>query len=459
MIKKLFAALMLVTFMANAQDTISVKMEPNNDYKWMMLYKVNGAKQQYIANTNIENGEYKLEVSEIHGKGMYRLFYDLENGGFLDFLYNKEPISVTFNPSLPQETAKFENSEENKIYQSYLSAIYHQQAKVDSLQMAYFNAEEKSELKKNYKKRVKSLIELQNHFEKESEGKLAQDFIKATKKYNNPEPSETAVDYLKVIENHYFDYIDFNSEALLNSSTFVDKVIEYVFYINSSEDPKFDREIKQNSINQAIAKIGDNEFVKSEVLSSLLYAFAGQEAIEMVAFLKDKHYNLLSDEHKDAKFITNIDHMLRVAIGKTAPEITWKEGDKTMKLSDLNEDDKYIVTFWSTSCSHCLKEIPELYKFTKELDSVKVIAVALEDDKFGFDHHTEMMDEWINVLGLNKWENEIARSYEIHATPSYFVLDKDKKITKKPEQLVDLLHSLGAKDELLNEISKTLNEE
>ena len=46
MIKKLVIALFLVSFSANAQDTLRVKMEPVEGYKWMMLYKINGAKQQ-----------------------------------------------------------------------------------------------------------------------------------------------------------------------------------------------------------------------------------------------------------------------------------------------------------------------------------------------------------------------------------------------------------------------------
>ncbi|MCF6278871.1 MAG: TlpA family protein disulfide reductase [Flavobacteriaceae bacterium] len=458
MIKNLFVALMFLTFSANAQDTIRVKMEPNNGYKWMMLYKINGAKQQYVSNTDIEEGEYKLTIPKNFSAGMYRAFYDMDNGGYLDFLYNNESFSVTFNPSLPEQTAHFEKSEENKVYQSYLNAIYLQQSKIDSLQMTYFDSDKNPSIQKNYTKQLKKLYNLQDYFEKESEGKLAQEFIKITKKHYDTELLETPEAFLESLETHFFDYINFDNKILLNSTVFIDKAIEYIFYINSSEDPKIQRELREKSINDVMEKVSDN-FVKSEILSSLLYAFAGQEALEMVDFIKEKHYNLLPTEYIDTKFIADIDRMLSVAIGRVAPEITWKEGNKTMRLSDLNEDEKYIVTFWSTTCSHCLKEIPELYKFTQELNSVKVIAVALEEDKFGFNHHTEMMDKWINVLALNKWENKIARSYEIHSTPSYFVLDRDKKITAKPEQLVDLLHYLGAKDELLNEISERISKE
>ncbi len=445
MIKKLVIALLLVSFSVNAQDSLRVKMEPIEDYKWMVLYKISGAKQQYVSNATIENEEFKLEIPEIFSAGVYRVFYDIDNSRYLDFLYNKESISVTFNPSLPEQTAHFSTSEENKIYQSYLNAIYLQQSKIDSLQMSYFKAENKISIEKPYSEKLKELNNLQDYFEKESEGKLAQEFIKITRKYNSPNLLETPKSFLESLETHFFDYIDFDNKILLNSSIFIDKAIEYIFYINDSEDPKIHRELREKSINDVMEKVGENHFVKSEILSSLLYAFAGQEELEMVSFVKEKHYDLLPTEYKDTKFIAEIDAILSVAIGRVAPEITWKEGDKTMKLSDLDEYEKYIVTFWSTACSYCLKEIPELYEFTKEMDSIKVIAVALEDDKFGFSHHTDMMDNWINVLGLNKWENKIARSYEIHSTPSYFVLDKDKKILSKPEQLVDLLTILGKK--------------
>ncbi len=465
MMKNIFIALLLVAYSVKAQDTIRVKMEPNNDYKWMMLYKVSGAKQQYIANTTLDNGEYKLVIPKGKEAGIYRLFYDLDNGGFLDFIYNNESVSITFNPKLPQETVKFEKSEDNKLYKSYLNAIYHQQGKLDSLQMAYFETTNKENLKEEYTSRLTNLRDIQAHFEKASVGKIAHDFIVATKKYNGNEPAETPDDYLKTIENHFFDYLDFDNKALLNSSVFVDKVIEYVFYINSSDDEKTDNELKKKAIAQAVAKIGDNDFVKSEVLSSLLYAYANQEKVEMVDYIKATYYDKLPTTYQDTKFLSSINDMLKVAVGRVAPEITWKEGKITKRLSALEGAEKYVVVFWSTTCSHCLKEIPEVYKFTKDLDDVKVIGVVLEEDEFGFNHHTEPMDKWINVLSINKenpskkWEAKLPRSYNVYATPTYIVLDKDKKITAKPKQLGNLLNSLGADKETINEIYERLTKD
>ena len=90
------------------------------------------------------------------------------------------------------------------------------------------------------------------------------------------------------------------------------------------------------------------------------------------------------------------------------------------------------MVFWSTTCSHCLVEIPQLYEFVKDNEAVLVIAIALENDELGFNHHTEKFDTWTNILGLDKWQNSIARNYKISSTPNYFVLDENKKIISKP---------------------------
>jgi len=432
--KIVLVALLILSFTVKAQDTIRVKMTPNEGYKWLMLYKINGAKQQYISNATIGNSEFKLPVPKGNATGMYRLYYDMENGGYFDFIYNQESISVSFNPNLPEQTAEFEKSEENKLLQSYFNSILEKQTKIDSVQIAYFDAVDKKPLQKMYVDRLKDLNSMQQYFE---------NIIKATKKYNNPKIAETVESYLKTLKTHFFDTIDFSNKVLLNSSVFVDKVIEYVFYINSSEDPKTEKKLRERSINDAMSIIGENNEVKVEILSSLLYAYAGQEELEAVDFLKNGYYNQLPEELKDAKFISDIDRMLGVTIGRVAPEITWMKDGKTKRLSEHEGVENYIITFWSTSCSHCLEEIPELYKATKDNENLKVIAVALEEDKFGFEHHTEKMDKWTHILGLKKWKNEIAKRYEVHATPSYFVLDKDKKIITKPEELAELLEFLS----------------
>ena len=129
---------------------------------------------------------------------------------------------------------------------------------------------------------------------------------------------------------------------------------------------------------------------------------------------------------------------IKLAIGNKAPEITWEENGKQRKLSELHIADNYILVFWSTTCSHCLQEIPKLYEFSIENVAMHVVAVALEDNNKDFGQFVSKLTKWTNILGLKKWENDMAKEYKINATPTYFILDKDKKIIAKPEHFEDV---------------------
>jgi len=151
-----------------------------------------------------------------------------------------------------------------------------------------------------------------------------------------------------------------------------------------------------------------------------------------------RQINNLPEEYKNPEVVNAIQDKVKLSIGKTAPEIIWEENGTTKKLSELTIAKNYILAFWSTSCSHCLVEIPKLYEFTKDKPNIHVIAIALENDALGFNKHTLNYVKWTTILGLKKWENQIAKDYQIKATPTYFVLDTSKKIIAKPDFFKDV---------------------
>jgi len=142
---------------------------------------------------------------------------------------------------------------------------------------------------------------------------------------------------------------------------------------------------------------------------------------------------------QDKKFKTEKLALFATEIGRIAPDFSWTEKGKKLQLSSLNEAENYVLVFWSTSCSHCLREIPQLHTFLKDKKNIKVIAFALEKDAFVWENYSKTnLYGWHNVLGLKKWENQVAKTYQIVSTPSYFVLNKNKKIIAKPEEIEDL---------------------
>src|SRR5690606_17270141 len=130
-------------------------------------------------------------------------------------------------------TIAFQKSEENKLYQEYITIVSSEQYKADSLQVAYLrnNAPKTIDL---YKNQLKKIASLQASYLKKTDGKLVNNFVKATNRYNSPTIAKTQQEYLNGIIDHFFDTIDFNNKALYNSTFLVDRITDYVFYMNYS---------------------------------------------------------------------------------------------------------------------------------------------------------------------------------------------------------------------------------
>ena len=137
-------------------------------------------------------------------------------------------------------------------------------------------------------------------------------------------------------------------------------------------------------------------------------------------------------------FKNKILSQLRIAIGRDAPDFSWTENGQELRLSTLKDGLNYLLIFYSTECSHCLKEVPEVFEYLKDKTNTKVIAFAMETSENTWLNYQLKMPGWHHVLGLNKWENTIARTYQVNSTPSYFVLGMDKQIISIPKKIADL---------------------
>lgn len=442
MLKKLLVAVVLISFSIQSQTFVKGSMNPiNKKLTWVAMYQLTGTKQVFIKNTTILNGKFYIELPQNTKRGMYRIKYQMDNSSFVDFIYNNESVELKFNPNNPFETLEFLTSEENKTYHKYVKESEFLTRELDSLQLTYFRLKDPNKRNNTnnlYKISLNNFRNFQREFEKNTQGKLSNHFIKASNKYYAPNIIQTQQEYLNSEKLHFFDFINFSDTALINSAFISEKVINYVFYFNVSDDKEVQNKLYKNAVNKVLNEIGGNMQLKSELLITLLYTFSQVENATLIDYLFTNFYNKLPETYKNNTDVKNILAKVKLAVGKKAPDFTWVENGKNKKLYELNNADKYILVFWSTGCSHCLYEIPQFYEFTKDKSNVHVIAFAMENDNVDFKKYTAKYVKWTNILGLKKWGNTIAREYQIKSTPTYFILDKDKRIIAKPEHFEDL---------------------
>ena len=368
---------------------------------------------------------------------MYRLVYAVPQDIFnFDIIYNgEEDIVLNFNPD---KGVEFLISKENLLLASYEKEM---RAVQNQIIEQYANGYE------SVASKFAILKSLQKSFEKKAKGTIALEFIKANKPYI-PENSQDITTYIKNNKKHYFENFDISNTTLQESSFITNYAFNYIIGF-SSDKGDASAAIKENiDAFQEQLKYGDSIFQKAQWIN-LWQKFVDADSRHTANFISENYLIPLAKSSNDEVLVEDLTLFKNMTLGNKAVNFSWEEvvDNKTIlkNLHEIDVAENYIIVFWSSGCSHCLNEVPKLHSKISSMKkgAYKVIAVGLEGGPFPWRSKILDFPEFINVLGLGKWQNEIAKNYGVNATPTYIILDKDKKITARPEELDDVLKLLS----------------
>ena len=423
-----------------AQHTISGTFSPAKDYKWLIAYRLEPGTQSYIADTSIKGGKFTLNIPENAQTGTYRMVYAVpQEEYYFDVIYDgKEAIELAFNAT---DGVSFIISEENKLFNSYFKDINALEREI-----IHFYSAGKTD-KKEFKNIISRLQETQTAYETRSKGLISHIFITANNPYV-PSKSESVQEYVENKKQQYFNGLDFKNPILQSSGFLTDKVVNYVF--TALPLGQISQEGTEAIMQENIKKANDQlQGIDAKYKTHLFYTLWAQTEASGFNSTSDFMYHSflkhLALEMGNQEIIDKIELNNRLRFGATAPEITWQDNGSTKKLNELENAENYILVFWSSTCSHCLNELPKLHKSLYGNPTVKVLAVGLEKDAITWKQESAKLDGFIHAISLGKWDSEYAHLYDIHQTPTYFILDKDKKIVAKPEDYNEVMEFLKKK--------------
>ena len=146
-------------------------------------------------------------------------------------------------------------------------------------------------------------------------------------------------------------------------------------------------------------------------------------------------------------------------LGLPAPILILNDvNDKRFALHNVKAQYTFVA-FWDPTCSHCKVEIPKLdsiYKASWKALDVKVVSVNINFKEISAWKNfikEHQLEDWLNGYqteeDLNREVKEgkpttIRQLYDVYKTPTFYLLDKNKKIVAKNlsiEQFNDFLQS------------------
>jgi len=259
------------------------------------------------------------------------------------------------------------------------------------------------------------------------------------------------------VKNHFWDNVVFNDNRLLRTPFFEAKLDEY-FKNYVSREP--DSIIEEVQYMLTVAKTG------KEIYPFLLFKFTnkyispefmGQDKVFLHLFqnfFSKGDTVLLNNESKKA--ITERAYSIMAnLIGNPAPALDLNTMDNKLFSLYKSPATYTFIAFWDPTCSHCKVEMPRVDSFySKNWKQLGVQVIGVNTNVKELASWKQFITEqhfdagWVHIYqteaALNAEVNAgkpttIRQLYDVFKTPTFYLLDKDKKIIAK-NLTVDQFH-------------------
>ncbi len=426
--------------------TVHVKNLPIKKI-WFLFAK--GDKHQIIDSMySKKDGRIDIKLNPSLEKGLYRLVLDADKS--MEIIVSNEDIEIKSEIFNLIDSTTVLSSKENIMYYNHLKFEKKISEKMKRLDDLTIDFDPKSDFIKTpvTKKYSEYILQKEKYYQSliaQNSNLYAKNLILA-KRTIDVLPSlnnEERTNYLKI---HYFDYIDITNETYLTSDVFSDKIFQL---LNLYSNSHFTFEEQENAYIEAckniLPKVKNNKALFDFTMEFLVRGFEYFRFEKTLQYLATEYKPENSCENNERKtsFQKKMESRTTQQIGYLVPNIIYKTSkDSLFNLYESNKQNTIIV-FYSSWCSHCKNDIPNLnywYSKFENKNNLNIVAISLDENLFDWKNFIIGNNlDFIHMSELNGWKGKIVDDFNVYATPTFFVLDTQKKLLLKSNESKEVI--------------------
>ena len=233
--------------------------------------------------------------------------------------------------------------------------------------------------------------------------------------------------------NNYWNAINTTNPLFINSPLYTEHILKYLQYYMNPEMHFDENEMTaglKKSVDTIMKKFGNNNETQKFALKYLQLGFKEIGNEKVLQYL-DQNYKELAaqcqDETEKAASDKRMAGYAAMKEGVVAPNITFSNATS---LYDI-QSEKTLVVFWASWCPHCNEEMPKINSWAAIHPEIKAIAISLDKDKTTYETAIKQYPNLFHNTDLKNWDGQAVKDYYIYGTPTFILLDKDKKIVGK----------------------------
>lgn len=395
------------------------------------------------------NGRITFNLKPNYHAGMYRVF--LDKNIFFDLIYSNEDIVLNTDFNNLYDSLHIVESEENKTYYAFLRKANAYRLKFDLLAPlndyyprtdTFFNDARLKyiTIQADFQQYINEVVETQPE--------LWVTKIIQQKRPLYYDPSLDDYGRREYAREHYFDNIDFTDLELIKSNVYTTAAIDYMSIYSN---PNLTQDKLEDEFIIAVDKIMyqamDNGLIYEFIVEYLVGGFERYHFEKVLDYIAENYSpEQCENEERKSDLQTRLEKYAELTVGKKAPAFSTSDRNGELIKLDKIKSDYTLIIFWSSSCPHCIEMLPMVKNICESsIDEKKmqVVTVSLDTKK---EEWITALDAgnypWINTCDLKGWDSQVAVDYNIYATPTMFLLNKNKEIVSKPITFNELKQAL-----------------
>lgn len=410
-----------------AQFTVNVSASENFTPKEVYAYTINGSKDILVTKEIKKGNAWTIKLPQAY-TGMLKLYFP-ENNFATNFISENKDVKINIVSANGKVTEVVYLDETNRV----MDAAQSNQRKREDILPALYQIREYYKPDAEFGKAIdKEIVGLSSDYKfNADQHPFVNYYVTHYNKFlvNNPTSIVNAEDIVNFFSK---------SNSMLETSTLMRPIL--VDYLQ-----KHSRGNVEAQINKLLEAVNLETPRGQTVLSELIDIFdsMGMSSLKDQYLTKAKNLKCTIND----RLASTIEMNKNTELGAKFPNTIFTSAKNTSAKSIYDvKADKKVIVFWSSTCSHCETELPQFIPFYNQMKAknIEIIGLSMDVDKAAFDNKAKAYP-WINDTELRGWYSTFAEKYNIHATPTYFVLDKDNKIIAKPDHINNTLEFLGLK--------------
>ncbi|CAM3075951.1 TlpA family protein disulfide reductase [Chryseobacterium flavum] len=414
----------LAAFSLQAQFTVTVQAPADFKDQDAILYTLNGSKDIIVTKEHSKNNTWTFKYPN-HYMGMMKVYFPGTNNT-INFISENKNINIKLDIQNNKIKDVFYLDEANDLMSKQQEGSQKKELILPALTQIKEYYKDNTEFGKALNAEIGRLSGMSASIDAASHPFISYYNTNYNKFLgNSSDPSK------KVNQDEVINFLD-KSNDMLESSSLLRPVL--VAYLNSGGNANV-----TGSVDKLLGRLKVETPRGQTVLSELIDIF---DAYQMDEF-KNKYLGLAKNLKCTItdRLASTLKSNSNVEMGAAFPDYKFQSPVNTTAKSLYGvKADKKVIVFWSSTCSHCESELPKLLEKYNELKSknIQVIGLSLDVDHNSYAKKIAAFP-WINDSELRGWNSTYVETYNIHATPTYFILDANNKIINKPEHVGDVL--------------------